>query len=262
MMTARPELFAGNPDPLRLIPVDDDYVAGLRHLGAKVVRPYYTGRDPENPNRDTLPNRHIIAEMCALAGLHGEIAVRPYLALTETERAAGRIFSPRQIAVHSTGLAAAFPYTTKEWGTERLAEVARQLSSHCRLVQVGSAQDPALPVDRDLRGRTSLRETAAILGASDAFVGLEGFLGHLARAVDCPAVIVMGGRATTDIFGYSANRNFTHFPACGPCGLRTGCPNDMACMRAIAPKHVTAAVHELLANPPARPLAVSTAVLP
>src|SRR5689334_12130208 len=69
MMTARPELFLGNPDPARVIPIDDDFVAGLRRLGARVTQPYYVRPHPTDPQCDHLPGRHIIAEMCALAGL-------------------------------------------------------------------------------------------------------------------------------------------------------------------------------------------------
>ena len=260
MMTSRPELFAGNPDPARLLPIDDYYVAALRRLGAQVVQPYYAGHDPARPNRDILPTRHIIAEMCALAGLHGEIALRPYLTLTLAEHAGGRLF-PRQIAIHSSGLAAAIPYETKEWGAAHFAEVARQLAPHSKLVQLGAARDPVLPVDTDLRGRTTLREAAAILAGSDVFIGLEGFLTHLARAVDCPAAVVMGGRAPAAIFGYSANRNLTSFPECAPCALRTGCPHGMKCMAAITPGAVVAAAREL-ASRPRSPLAVEMALIP
>ena len=261
MMTARPELFAGNADPARLLPVDDDYVAGLRRLGARVVQPYYVGSDPADPQRDRLPTRPIIAEMCFLAGLRGQVTLRPYLTLTAAELAAGRRF-PLQIAIHSTGLAAAIPYPAKEWGPDRFAAVARQLGSHAKLIQLGSASDPALPVDLDLRGRTTLREAAALLAGSTVFVGLEGFLAHLARSVDCPGVIVMGGRAPAEIFGYSANRNLTAFPACAPCGLRTGCTHEMLCMTALSPATVATAALATLARPREPLLPVGTFHLP
>jgi hypothetical protein len=260
MMTNRPELFAGNSDPTRLLPIDDDYVAGLRRLGARVIQPYYLGADPHDPQRDRLPSRHIAAEMCALAGLRGEVALRPYLNLTAPELASGRRF-PRQVVLHSSGLAAAIPYDTKEWGSVRIAAVAAGLAPHARLVQLGSVRDPAIPGTLDLRGRTSLREAAAVLAAADVFVGLEGFLTHLARAVDCPAVVILGGRAPAEIFGYRANTNLTSFPVCAPCSRRTGCPHNMQCMGEISPASVTAAALRWLAQPPSRPLAVDTATV-
>lgn len=260
MMTARPELFAGNPDPTRLLPIDGYYATGLRLLGTKIVSPYYVQAAPDQPNRDLLPPRHIIAEMCRLAGLSGRVALRPYLHLTDAERAAGRR-TRRQIVIHSTGLAAALPYTTKEWGPDRFAEVARLLSADFDLVQLGSARDPALPVALDLRGRTTLRESAAILAASAVFVGLEGFLTHLARAVECPSVVVFGGRARPEIFGYAGNLNLYSAVDCSPCGLRDGCPHRMKCMTDIRPAAVAAAVRDL-AGRPRSPLPVATEELP
>jgi ADP-heptose:LPS heptosyltransferase len=199
--------------------------------------------------------------MCAISGLKGEVSVRPYLALNHRERDFGRLF-PHQIAIHSSGRAAAIPYEAKEWGPTGFTDVARLLKPHAKLVQIGAKSDPALPVDADLRGKTTLREAAAILAGSDLFIGLEGFLTHLARAVDCPSVVILGGRAPAEIFGYSANRNLTDFPECGPCARRIGCPHGLKCMTAITPPAVTAAALEVLSSPPNRPLAHVTAVLP
>ncbi len=260
MMTVRPELFAGNSDPTRLLPIDGYYVSGLRLLGSQVVSPYYVHADPTLSTRDILPPRHIIAEMCRLAGLSGQVALRPYLHLTASEIAGGRR-TRRQIAIHSTGLGAAVPYTTKEWGPDRFAAVARLLAADFDLVQLGSARDPALPVALDLRGRTTLRESAAILAASAAFIGLEGFLVHLARAVECPSVVVFGGRARPETFGYSGNLNLYAPVDCSPCGLRTACPHDLKCMAEITPAEVAAAARQLAGRPRA-PLAVATAELP
>jgi hypothetical protein len=260
MFTSRPELFSGNPDPTRLIPIDNYHVATLARLGTRIVQPYYVQQDIAAPNRDVLPPRHVIAEMCRLGGLSGTVALRPYLALTTAERAAGRRVE-RQVAIQSSGLNAALPYVTKEWGAERFAIVARTLASDFNFVQLGSGQDPALPVALDLRGRTTLREAAAIQAESLCFVGLEGFLAHLARAVDCPSVVVFGGRARPEIFGYPGNANLFASVDCAPCGLRAGCPYDMKCMAAITPDTVIAAVRDL-ARRPIDVLPVATAELP
>ena len=245
MFTARPELFTGNQDPVAVHAIDEHYIALLRRLGRRVDSPYYVSADPACADRDVVPPRHVIAEMCRLCGFHGEVTLRPYLHLTPAElTAAPRL--PRQVAIHSSGLAAAIPYITKEWGADRFASLARLLSNDFSLVQIGSPRDPALPgVSLDLRGRTTLREAAAIQANSLLFVGLEGFLAHLARAVDCPSVVVHGGRASPHAFGYSANINLHAAPPCSPCGLRETCPNDLACLAAITPERVFEAVHKL-----------------
>lgn len=257
MFTARPKLFAGNSDPLAVHCIDNHYLALLAKLHRPAVSPYYTTTDPANPDRDLVPSRHVIAEMCRLAGLNGEISIRPYLHLTSTElNAAPRL--PRQIAIHTSGLSAAFPYQTKEWGVTRFETLAKLLSGDFSLVQLGSPNDPALPgIALDLRGRTTLREAAAIQATSIAFVGLEGFLTHLARSVDCPSVVIHGGRAAPHVFGYSANINLHSKPSCAPCGLRNTCPHDMTCMSTISPEEVAKAVSELTERPPG-PLPVET----
>jgi hypothetical protein len=260
MMTARPELFAGNADPTRLLPIDDYYVAGLRRLGSNVVCPYYVQNDPTRPERDLLPTRHIIAEMCRIAGLTGTVTLRPYLTLTDAERRGGRRVE-RQVAIHSTGLGAALPYPTKEWGPGRFAAVVQALAADFNFVQLGSPRDPPLPLALDLRGRTTLREAAAVLSESVCFVGLEGFLTHLARAVECPSVVLFGGRSAPDIFGYTANLNLYAPVDCAPCGLREGCPHEMKCMAEITPSTAIAAVRQLAARP-RTPLPVATATLP
>ncbi len=239
MFTARPELFWHNPDPLAVHPIDDHYLALLRRLGRPAISPYYATFPP-----DTTPP-HVIADMCRLAGIDGEIQLRPWLHLTDPERAAAPRL-PHQVAIHSSGLAAAIPYMTKEWGGERFASLARILAPHHSLVQLGSLRDPLLPgVALDLRGRTSLREAAAVLANSEAFVGLEGFLVHLARAVDTPSVVIHGGRVQPSLFGYVANRNLHAHPPCSPCGLRDGCPHDLACMTAISPDAVASALADV-----------------
>ena len=261
MMTARPELFAGNHDPERILPIDDDYAAGLRRLGRTVTKPYYLEADPMRPSRDLLPAHHVIVEMCRVAGITGDVTLRPYLHLTKEEKRAGRRKAP-VIALQSSVLSARVPYPTKEWASCNWEKVVSLLRPHARLVQLGSASDPALTVDEDLRGKTTLREAAAILAGSAVFVGLEGFLTHLARAVDCPSVVVMGGRAPREVFGYAANVNLVSSPACAPCGLREGCPHDLECMRMIEPETVLAAALKILASPPERPLFATNVTIP
>lgn len=261
MFTARPELFAGNPDPAAIRPIDNHYLALLRSWRRPAISPYYASAKPGVPDADVLPPRHAIAEMCRLGGLTGEVNLRPYLHLTPAELAAAPRL-PRQVAIHSSGLAAAIPYRTKEWGANRFAELATLLAGDYSLVQLGAASDPLLPgISLDLRGRTTPRAAAAVQASSLLFVGLEGFLAHLARAVDCPAVVIHGGRADPRVFAYRANINLHTAPPCSPCGLRSTCPHDLACLTAITPAAVAAAVHTLAARPRTVPLPVESASL-
>jgi ADP-heptose:LPS heptosyltransferase len=104
--------------------------------------------------------------------------------------------------------------------------------------------DPPLKGALDLRGKTSLREAAAILSNSQLFVGLVGFLMHLARAVNCRSVVVYGGRETPDKTGYIANKNLVGVTPCSPCWEENKCDYDRECMKMISVETVVEAVME------------------
>lgn len=241
MMTRHADLFAGNPDVDRVLPLDDYHALALRRLGVSVVQPYYVGMKPDDDAPSPAPREHFIAQMCRLAGLTGEISLRPYLHLTAAERASGRL-SPRQVVIHSTGRSTKFFSANKEWFSARFQAVVHQLHDRFDFVQLGAAADPLLEGARDLRGRTTLRESAALVAASRAVVCQEGFLMHLARAVDVRAVVIYGGALHPAISGYATNENlFTPVP-CAPCWQRNRCDFARCCMTAISVEDVAAAL--------------------
>ncbi len=209
-------------------------------------------------DRDAPPPVHIVTEMCRRMGLAGEIEKRPILWLTKREKArAGSCHGA--IIVQSSGLAAIYPKRTKEWFPERFQEVVNVLRKKHTVVQIGSKNDFPLNGVVDLRGKTSIRESAAILQQSKLFVGLAGFLMHLARGVDCPSVIVYGGEELPEQTGYTCNVNLTNHPQCSPC-WRYECPYNMECMANITPTVVLQAVDRLLSLG-RRPLAIDKEVI-
>jgi ADP-heptose:LPS heptosyltransferase len=182
--------------------------------------------------------------MCARAGLKGTVELRPYLYLERAEvEAAGH----GSIVMQTGSLGARFPMANKQWPPERFQEVADALSPHHEIVQLGSTEDYPLAGARDLRGRTTLREAAAVLAGARLFVGLVGGLMHLARAVDCRAVIVYGGRETPQLSGYIANENLSTSPPCAPCWQRNRCDYGRRCLEEIHPPEVLAAIARQLA---------------
>jgi len=139
----------------------------------------------------------------------------------------------------------------KEWSSARSNELVRTLQRDgIRVVQLGTAADVPLDGVVDLRGRTSLREAAAILAASDVFVGLAGALMHMARAVKCPSVIIYGGREDPRISGYQEFCNLVSRPACSPCWKRNSCEYDRQCLEDISVEKVVDAVGETLQEAP------------
>lgn len=259
MLSSHRDLFRLSSDVDLVVPPDRFFVEWARSSGARVTPVSYTTHIAAE-DRDIPPERHLIACLCAAAGISGPVALRPYLALSDDERASGRL-APRQIAIQSSGMAAQYPMRNKEWFPERFQAVADALAPHFQLIQIGAAADPPLAGTIDLRGRTTLRQSAAILSQSLAFVGQVGFLMHLARAVDCRSAIVYGGRELPEQSGYRCNANLASAPACAPCWQWNTCAFDRQCMRAIEPAAVVAAVERLVERH-GQPLEVDTDTLP
>jgi ADP-heptose:LPS heptosyltransferase len=248
MMSRFPELFEGNPDVDRVVPHDERYDRYVRWMGGRSWYVHYGGHDHER-DQSPIPTQHILAKMCASCELTGEVTLRPYLHLSDEERAAGRI-APRQIVLHSSGLSAHSAMLNKEWVSGRMQQVANALRGEYTIVQLGATSDPKLDGCVDLRGRTTMRRSAAIIANSVLVVAQAGFLMHLTRAVDRPAVIIYGGREAPWQTGYSCNTNlFTSLP-CSPCWRWNGCDNPVVreCMQHISVDDVVRAVHERAAR--------------
>lgn len=261
-------LFIGNRDPDYVTPVwrryyrDRSTVAICRRFarisGGEFIRPEYAPFD--GADRSQRPSRHIIAEMCGRSGVTGAVSIRPYLALTDEEKSAAS-WADGCIVIQSSGMGGRHPIQNKQWYEERFQGVIDQLKGEVEFIQLGSAGDPPLRHVRDLRGATRIRETAAILHHARLFVGTVGFLMHLARAVECPSVIVFGGREAPWQSGYICNFNLYSAVPCAPCWRWNSCDFERKCMSDISVDDVVSAIRQMIARPRS-PLAVETVLLP
>jgi hypothetical protein len=258
------ELFMGNEDaqyvrsagsgydnPGSTVPF---YQKFARLWGAEFRTPVYgpfDGNDQTEP-----PSRHILADMCANAGITGSISIRPYLLLNEQEKSSAA-WAGGRIVIQSSGMGGLFPMRNKQWFTERFQGVIDALRDEYEFIQLGSVTDPALDHLEDLRGRTSIRESAAMLHHARLYVGTVGFLMHLARAVECPAVIIYGGREAPWQSGYISNLNLYSAIPCAPCWRWNSCDFDRRCMRDISVSEVVSAIRQMMKSPRS-PLAVET----
>ncbi len=233
---------------------DVDHVAGndwrLLHtqlrLGRRAVKPHYY-RGFQEPDIDVAGDGHIIAEMCRQIGLRGDVGLAPRIYLRAEEILAGRRVE-RQAAIQCMSHGSLNSSANKVWPAERYQEVVDRNRDRLNFVQLGSRGDPLLRGVLDLRGQTTIRQSAAILANSQLMVGYVGFLMHLARAVDCRSLIVFGGREHPRQSGYVCNENlYTPLP-CAPCWRRKSCVDDHACMRAITSDHATEAITRILSR--------------
>lgn len=241
-----PDVWRDNPDPALVLRWGRRHVPWAAYFGWQFVRPHYT-RYIRRGDRDLSPRKHILTLMCEAVGIVGPVTLTPRLALTDDERAAGAL-RPNQIAIQSGGLTARFSMKTKQWFPERFQAVVDALKADFDFVQIGSPNDPPLDGALDLRGKTSVRQTAALLARSLAFVGQVGMPMHVARAVDCRSVIVYGGREHPAQTGYSCNENLYSPVPCSPCWKSNTCGHAMACMRQITPADVVGAVQRQIAR--------------
>ena len=247
MLSEHRDLFRHNPDFRLVVPPGGRAERLARALMDPADLGYNHGWDAVT-DTGTPPREHILAIMCRKAGITGSIQLRPYFHLLERERREGACFEGF-IAVQSSVVSARYPSPNKEWGAERFARVATALLKCHRVVQVGDRRDPPIPCTVDLRGATRLRQLAAVLASCRLFVGPEGFPMHLARAVECPSVIVLGGRLAPWQTGYVCNVNLFTPVACAPCWSFHRCEHDRVCLSQIRPEDVLAAVDDMLARP-------------
>jgi len=246
VVTRYPELYEKNPDVEKVIRQTDGRLNRAGRAGLPAVKMAHTGYDAAR-DLDLPPDEHVLIRMCRLTGVSGPVELRPYIFLTEAELAAGK-YGDDQVAMQSTCLASPLAMQNREWYPQRFQELCAELRTDVRVVQVGSSSDMKLEGAIDLRGKTTLRQTAAVLANSLVFVGLAGFVMHLARAVNCRSVIIYGGREKPAITGYVANKNLYSQVRCAPCWLRNACEFNRKCMDMIAVDQVVAATADQIAR--------------
>lgn len=253
MFSNHPKLFQDNADVDVVLP-HDPHVKKLAARRGGQLAPLCLVEVVEEGRRHIPPSCHIITHLCKIVGIPGQISVRPYLFLSETEKQRGRIV-PNQIAIQSSGFGARYPVVEKEYYPERVQQVAEVIGADYQVIQIGAKSDPALIGAIDLRGKTTLRETAAILNQSLLFVGQVGLLMHLARSVDCRSVIIYGGREHPLQSGYCCNENLYSAISCAPCWRVNSCEFDRECMKQITPDIILDAVRKQIEQH-GQPLAV------
>jgi len=245
MMSSWPELFENLPYPKKVIPFEYGAIHCIEKAGIRTLKPVYGEEVSKEPQKFVFRNQPFIQSMCESVGVEGPVENRPEIRLTEKEKNRYGEFQG-SIVVQTSRKNPRYQFANKEWVPGNWKQLGDQLSGMGRLVQVGSADDPEIFGAADLRGKTTIRELASLMANARVFVGLEGFLMHLARAVDLPSVIIYGGWIAPNQSGYENNINlFTALP-CSPCGFTNHCDYDRECMKKITPETVAEAAQKIL----------------
>jgi hypothetical protein len=245
MMTNWPELFENLPYPAKLIPYDVGALHCIARAGITVRQVSYSRTVQQDPLKLEFQPGHFIEAMCRSVGISGPVVISPE-AVLRPEEVSKWAHLRDSVAVQTSRANPRHAMPNKEWLAANWPVLAGELRGVARFVQVGGPDDPIFPGAEDLRGKTSLRDLMAVLANARLFVGMEGFLMHLAKAVKTKSVIIYGGYIHPSHSGYAENINlFTELP-CSPCGFPSHCDFERMCMTMITPKMVAEAVRRAL----------------
>lgn len=147
------------------------------------------------------------------------------------------------VAIHVT------PHTSsnKTWPAERWTALVRK-NSALTFIQLGAAEDASVKGAVDLRGKTSLRETFAIIKHAKSFVGVDSGLAHAAAAFGTPGVVLFGPSSPL-VLGHDGNVNLYKALRCSPCIeilVDALCPYGKPCMNGILADEVSQALRAQL----------------
>jgi ADP-heptose:LPS heptosyltransferase len=220
--TRWPALFKNNPYA--------NWVTGLHmKTTARHIKPKY------HIDRETTTS--IYRQLMKWVGASGEGYPEVFLSADEIARAE-RQFPFDFVTICPKGKTT-FAANRKEWGFDNFQDL-RNMMSDTRFIQVGTPADPLLENVVDCR-HLPVRRTAAVIRGSHFFIGLEGGLMHLAKAVGREAAIVYGGCIRPEVSGYAENLNIYQSTDCSPCFHSDYHHEDcetMVCMKSITPQMV------------------------
>lgn len=212
------------------------------------------------PDKKKLFNTHAIEQFCLQLNLRGRIPLKPEYFFSSHELPSIKQTASEHIVIQSQASNSNHPQTTKDWPAQRMQNVVDALKSTHRIIQLGSKQDFPLEGVDLLLGKTSIREAAILLKSAVCFIGLEGALMHLARAVECSSVIIWGGRLLPSQIGYPCFENIYQKMDCSPCWIPNACPHALACMDSITSDMVLERVDKIISQAP-QPLPIDEIIV-
>ena len=145
----------------------------------------------------------------------------------------------------------------KEWDFQNWSQTLLQLRPYLgdiQVVQIGSANDPVLSgVDIDLRGKTTLAESVALIRDAVVHLGCDSFSNHVAGGLKTPAVILFGSTSPIGS-GYSTAINIWKQVECSPCYKENptvsrhpkGSCDHHSCMKSISVEEVVRSTRQQL----------------
>jgi lipopolysaccharide heptosyltransferase II len=202
-------------------------------------------------------DRHQVENYRELAGLLGDPRPEdvPHVRVNDVWRVGAARLWPAGAAPRVVLQPGATYGPTKRWDPERFAAVGAALAKDgADVAVVGGPGDrepvsevlAAFPDARDLCGRTSTGELAAVLEGADLVITNDTGPMHLAAAVGTPTVAIFGSTSPTWTAPYGEGHRVLHEPPpCNPCFQRE-CSIGMLCLDGVSAERVLGAAHALL----------------
>ena len=138
----------------------------------------------------------------------------------------------------------------KDWPMPSWNALLARLAHDCRVIEIGTAREAGETAPAanylDLRGTTDAAALAAVMAASDLYVGPDSGPMHLAAAAGRPAVVIAGGYDAAANIAYPTSVILAQTPPCAPCWRRDPCPFGLPCLTAITVELVAEAVASAL----------------
>ena len=182
-------------------------------------------------------------------GLIGDIDVRPEIILSDAEKEFGK-FAAGKIVIKTGGNG---PY---KYLIHKIAQgIVNEFRGQYEFVQVGDFGDPVIEGAENLF-KLNLREFAGVMYHARMFIGAIGGMMHLARAMNCPAVILHG--CEHDEFYFPSQRKVFAENRCMLCVQNCWwpdkdderrCPNRYRCITDFNVKRVVGIIREELKKP-------------
>ncbi len=172
-------------------------------------------------------DKHIILQILERYGLSqvslNDVRCRLYLdsaEVNEVDRLTAEITDPFITIEPSSNT----EYTVnREYPFDKWQHVVDALCNKITIVQVGSLASQKLENVVDMRGRTTFRTAAGLIGRSRMLLSTEGGLTHAATVFDVPSLVLITGYQHPDMVAYPNNTNLWVHGDHGPCGLKQRC---------------------------------------
>ena len=232
-----------------VLPLLAGRIIGLNRAATEPVRPLGEGLYEHEADR--------LARAVGLGQANRSVAA---LSLEPTETELARIRSHVGNARGTVVMSVGTKCEVKHWGADNWRQLTERLGSLPgleKLILVGSADEyqeceqirtiwPRQAVN--LCGQLSARESAALMAASELFIGHDSGPMHLAAAANVPLVAIFSSRAPRGMWFPLSARHRVHYTEidCMGCGLERCVTRQKACIAAISVDEVFESCWSLL----------------